>query len=163
MKFYFKFKSFLPLIFIFALIIVFSVAVAWYRQLFTYQSLMIGFMAGFFIVFGGFKLIKPAAFAEAYSMYDVIAKRIKAYGFIYPFIELGLGFAFLFRFQIDIIAWVTLVLMVVNSFGAYEGIRDKKVLMCACLGTVFKLPMSFVTIGEDLLMALMALMIILGL
>ena len=163
MKFYFKFKSFVPLIVIFAVIIVFSVAVAWYRQLFTYQSMMIDFMAGFFIVFGGFKLIKLAAFAEAYSMYDVIAKRIKAYGFIYPFIELGLGFAFLFRFQIDIIAWVTLVLMVVNSFGAYEGIRDKKVLMCACLGTVFKLPMSYVTIGEDLLMAVMALMIILGL
>jgi hypothetical protein len=161
MKYYFKFKSFVPLIVIFAVIIIFSVAAAWYRQLFTYQSLVIDFMAGFFIVFGGFKLIKLPAFAEAYSMYDVIAKRLKPYGFIYPFIELGLGFAFLFRFQIDIIAWITLILMLINSFGAYEGIRDKKVLMCACLGTVFKLPMSYVTIGEDLLMGVMALMIIL--
>ena len=162
MKFYFKFKSFVPLIVIFAIIIVFSLATAWYRQLFTYQSLMIDFMAGFFLIFGAFKLIKLSAFAEAYSMYDVIAKRIKAYGFIYPFIEIALGVAFLLRFELIITAWVTLVLMLINSFGAYEGIRDKKVLMCACLGTVFKLPMSFVTIGEDLLMALMALAIILG-
>lgn len=123
---------------------------------------MIDFMAGFFIVFSGFKLIKLSAFVEAYAMYDVITKRVKVYGYIYPFIELGLGLAFLFRFQIDTVAWITLVLMIVNSIGAYNGIRDKKILMCACLGTVFKLPMSFVTLGEDTLMALMALVIILG-
>lgn len=163
MKFYFKFKSFVPLIVIFVVIITFSVAAAWYRQLFTYQSIMIDFMAGFFIVFGGFKLIKLPAFVEAYSMYDVITRRIKIYGYIYPFIELALGVAFLLRFQIDTVAWITLVIMIINSFGAYEGIRDKKILMCACLGTVFKLPMSYVTLGEDLLMAVMALMIILGL
>lgn len=163
MKFYFKLKSFLPLIIIFATITVFSIMASWYRQVFTYQSIMIDFMAGFFIVFGGFKLIKLSAFAEAYAMYDIIAKRIKAYGYIYPFIELGLGLAFLLRFEITIVAWVTLVLMLINSIGAYNGIRDKKILMCACLGTVFKLPMSYVTLGEDLLMAVMALVIILGL
>lgn len=163
MKFYFKLKSFLPLIIIFATITVFSIMASWYRQVFTYQSIMIDFMAGFFIVFGGFKLIKLSAFAEAYAMYDIIAKSIKAYGYIYPFIELGLGLAFLLRFQTDTIAWITLVLMIINSIGAYNGIRDKKVLMCACLGTVFKLPMSYVTLGEDLLMAVMALVIILGL
>jgi hypothetical protein len=55
-----------------------------------------------------------------------------------------------------------LVLMLINSVGAYNGIRDKKVLMCACLGSVFKLPMSFVSLGEDLLMVVMAFMIIWG-
>ena len=163
MKFYFKLKSFVPLIIIFAVIIVFSILASWYRQVFTYQSIMIDFMAGFFIVFGAFKLIRLPSFVEAYAMYDVITKRIRAYGYIYPFIELGLGLAFLFRFQIDTVAWITLVLMIINSIGAYNGIRDKKILMCACLGTVFKLPMSFVTLGEDTLMALMALVIILGL
>ena len=162
MKFYFKFKSFVPLIVIFAIIIVFSLATAWYRQLFTYQSLMIDFMAGFFLVFGAFKLIKLNAFVEAYSMYDVITKRFRPYGYLYPFLEIGLGLAFLLRFEITIAAWATLVLMLINSVGAYEGIRDKKVLMCACLGAVFKLPMSYVTLGEDLLMGIMALMIIMN-
>jgi hypothetical protein len=124
---------------------------------------MIDFMAGFFLVFGAFKLIKLSAFAEAYAMYDVIAKRAKAYGYIYPFVEIALGLAFLLRFEIVAVAWITLGLMIINSFGAYNGIRDKKVLMCACLGTVFKLPMSYVSLGEDLLMATMAVMIILGL
>lgn len=163
MKFYFKFKSFVPLIVIFVLIIAFAVSISWYRQLFTYQSIMIDFMAGFFIVFGGFKLVKLSAFVEAYSMYDVITKRFKPYGYLYPFLEIGLGVAFLLRFEITIAAWATLVLMLINSIGAYEGIRDKKILMCACLGTVFKLPMSYVTLGEDLLMGVMALMIIMNL
>lgn len=163
MKFYFKLKSFVPLIIIFAFIIVFSVIASWWRQVFSYQSIMIDFMAGFFLVFGAFKLIKLSAFVEAYAMYDEIAKRVRAYGYIYPFVEIALGLAFLLRFEIVAVAWITLGLMIVNSFGAYNGIRDKKVLMCGCLGTVFKLPMSYVSLGEDLLMAAMAVMIILGL
>jgi len=163
MKFYFKLKSFVPLIIIFAFIIVFSVIASWWRQVFSYQSIMIDFMAGFFLVFGAFKLIKLSAFVEAYAMYDEIAKRVRAYGYIYPFVEIALGLAFLLRFEIVAVAWITLALMIINSFGAYNGIRDKKVLMCGCLGTVFKLPMSYVSLGEDLLMAAMAVMIILGL
>ena len=162
MKFYFKIKSFMPLIIIFAFIILFSVIASWKRQVFSYQSIMLDFMAGFFLVFGGFKLIKLSAFAEAYAMYDVIAKRVRAYGYIYPFIEIALGLAFLLRYEILAVAWITLGLMLINSLGAYNGIRDKKVLMCACLGSVFKLPMSYVSLGEDLLMVLMALAIILG-
>ena len=163
MKFYFKLKSFVPLIIIFAFIIVFSVIASWWRQVFSYQSIMIDFMAGFFLVFGAFKLIKLSAFVEAYAMYDEIAKRVRAYGYIYPFVEIALGLAFLLRYEIVTVAWITLALMIINSFGAYNGIRDKKVLMCGCLGTVFKLPMSYVSLGEDLLMAAMAVMIILGL
>ena len=162
MKYYFKFKSFVPLIIIFAFIIVFSVIASWQRQVFTYQSMMLDFMAGFFLVFGAFKVAKLSAFAEAYQMYDIVAKRSKLYAHIYPFIEIALGLAFLLRFEVMVAAWITLALMLVNSLGAYRGIRDKKVLMCACLGTVFKLPMSYVSLGEDLLMIVMAAMIAFG-
>lgn len=96
-------------------------------------------------------------------MYDIIAKRTKAYGYVYPFIEIALGLMFLLRFEIIVAVWITFILMVINSIGASRGVRDKKVLMCACLGTVFKLPMSYVSLGEDILMVLMALIIILGL
>lgn len=163
MKFKFKLRSFVPLIIIFAVIIALTIAKAAYTGLWMGPSLMIDFMGWWLIIFGGFKLIKLSAFAEAYSMYDVIAKRVKFYGFVYPFIEIALGLMFLFRFEVTIAAWITLVIMIINSVGAYRGIRDKKVLMCACLGTVFKLPMSYVSLAEDLLMAVMALIIILGL
>lgn len=163
MKFYFKFRTFVPLIVIILIIIGLTIAKASYTRLWMGPSLMIDFMGWWLLIFGGFKLIKLSAFAEAYSMYDIIAKRIKFYGFVYPFIEIALGLMFLFRFEVIIASWITLILMLINSVGAYRGIRDKKVLMCACLGTVFKLPMSYVSLGEDLLMAVMALFIILGL
>jgi hypothetical protein len=162
MKYHFKLRSYLPLIIIFIIIVAFVLIKALLSDNFTGASLMLDFMAGFFLVFGVFKTIKLAAFAEAYEMYDVIAKKSKKYAYIYPFIEISLGLAFLFRFEVITAAWITLVLMLINSVGAYNGIRDKKVLMCACLGSVFKLPMSFVSLGEDLLMAIMAFMIIWG-
>ena len=162
MKYHFKFRSYIPLTVIFSLIIAFVLIKALISDNFTSPSLMLDFMAGFFLVFGGFKTIKLPAFAEAYEMYDIIAKKSKIYAYIYPFIEIGLGMAFLLRFEVITAAWITLVLMLINSVGAYNGIRDKKILMCACLGSVFKLPMSFVSLGEDLLMAVMAFMIIWG-
>ena len=161
MKSHFKLKTYLPLLVIFSLIFVFTIAKALITTDYSSQSLMLDFRAGFFLVFGGFKAAKLGAFAEAYAMYDIIAMRSKIYAHIYPFIEIALGLAFLFRFEVIFVAWITLLLMSVNSVGAYKGIRDKKVLMCACLGSVFKLPMSFVSLGEDLLMAVMALFIIL--
>ena len=161
MKTSFKLKTYLPLLAIFSLIFVFTIAKALIITDYSSQSLMLDFMAGFFLVFGGFKAAKLRAFAEAYAMYDIIAMRSKIYAHIYPFIEIALGLAFLFRFEVIFVAWITLLLMSINSVGAYKGIRDKKVLMCACLGSVFKLPMSFVSLGEDLLMAVMALFIIL--
>ena len=162
MKYHFKFRFYVPLIVIFATIIAFTLIKAYLGSNFSTASLMLDFMAGFFLVFGGFKLIKLSAFAEAYEMYDIIAKRSKIYANIYPFIEIGLGIMFLLRFEVIIAAWITLALMSINSIGAYNGIRDKKVLMCACLGSVFKLPMSFVSLGEDLLMVAMALLIMLN-
>jgi hypothetical protein len=162
MKYVFKLRSYIPLIAIFSLIVSFVVIKGAITNNFFSASLMLDFMAGFFLVFGGFKLIKLPAFAEAYGMYDVIAKRFKFYGFIYPFIEIGLGLMFLLRFEVVTAAWITLILMIINSIGALNGIRDKKVLTCACLGTVFKLPMSFVSLGEDIIMAIMAFMIIWG-
>ena len=163
MKFYFKLRSFVPLITIIMVIVVLTIVKAAYTGLWMGPSMMIDFMAWWLLIFGGFKLIKLSAFAEAYSMYDIIAMRIKAYGYIYPFIEIGLGVMFLFRSEVNIALWATLILMTINSVGASRGIRDKKVLMCACLGTVFKLPMSFVSLGEDLLMVIMALILIIGL
>ncbi len=38
-----------------------------------------------------------------------------------------------------------------------QALLQKRTIQCACLGTALKLPMTKVTLGEDLLMGLMAL------
>ena len=123
---------------------------------------MMNFMAGFFLVFGAFKLLDIKGFRDAYSTYDLLAKRWENYGFIYPFLELGLGFAFLFQFEVNTTFWLSFILMSFSSLGVIQAIMQKRKIQCACLGTVLKLPMSTITLVEDLGMAVMALIMIFG-
>jgi copper chaperone CopZ len=123
---------------------------------FAASNWMMAFMGGFFAVFGAFKLLDVPAFANSYAMYDVVAKRFKPWGYAYPFIETALGFAFLFHFQMIAATWAALVLSLVGAIGVIQANLSKQTIQCACLGTVFKLPMSVVTIVENLGMAAMA-------
>ncbi len=118
---------------------------------------MTHFMAGFFLVFSFFKLLDVRSFADSYAMYDLLAMRVKPYGFIYPFIELGLGIAYLLAWQPVLTNWITFIVMTFSSLGVIRSVLNKQKIRCACLGAVFNLPMSTVTIIEDLLMAGMAM------
>ncbi len=156
----YRLKDFLPLIIIFSLIIAFTVLRQWYLGI-NLANAMYDFMAAFFLVFGFFKVINLAGFAEAYSTYDIIAQRFFAYGYIYPFIEIALGLCYLFRYQLVITNWVTLIVMITSSIGVAIELSKQKEIMCACLGAIFKIPMTYVTLAEDVIMGLMALVMLL--
>ena len=110
---------------------------------------MINFMAGFFLVFSFFKLLDVRGFADAYSSYDLVAMRWQPWGLIYPFVELGLGVAYLFRFSLPVTNWIALIIMLVSVLGVIRANMRKETIRCVCLGTVLKLPMSTVTIVEN--------------
>jgi copper chaperone CopZ len=122
----------------------------------AWHEWMNDFMAGFFLVFAFFKLLNLGAFARAYRSYDVIAAKSRAYAYTYPFIELALGIAYLIRWHPVATNWITLAVMLVSAAGVLNALRKRQLIECACLGTVFKLPMSKVTLIEDLSMAAMA-------
>jgi copper chaperone CopZ len=114
------------------------------------------FMAGFFLTFSFFKLLDIKAFANAYAGYDLLAARRHGWGYVYPFIELALGFAYLANFLPTFTNWATLLIMGLSAIGVIRAVIGKTKIQCACLGTVFKLPMSTVTIIEDVGMLIMA-------
>jgi hypothetical protein len=118
------------------------------------------FMGGFFVTFAFFKLLDLRAFADAYAGYDIIARRSRSYGLAYPFIELSLGVAYLSGFWPLLTNLVTLVVMTVSSIGVIQSLLQKRKIRCACLGAVFNLPMSSVTLLEDGLMAAMAVVML---
>jgi copper chaperone CopZ len=124
------------------------------------ETWMMDFMAGFFLVFGFFKLLNLRAFALNFKAYDLAAMAIPGYAVAYPFIEVGLGVAYLMRWSPLITNSITIVVMGVGALGVLQALRHKKQIDCACLGTVFKLPMSTVTLVEDLLMLLMAVVML---
>jgi copper chaperone CopZ len=114
------------------------------------------FMAGFFIVFAFFKLLDIRAFADAYAGYDLLAARWHGWGLIYPFVELALGIAYLAHWNPTFTHWATILIMGFSAIGVIRAVMSKTKIQCACLGTVFKLPMSTVTIVEDVGMVFMA-------
>jgi copper chaperone CopZ len=123
---------------------------------FNLDMWMMHFMAGFFLVFSFFKMLDIRSFADSYAMYDLLAMRWKGYGLLYPFIELGLGLGYVLNWQPRLVNGITLVVMLFSSIGVIRAVSNKQKIQCACLGSVFNLPMSTVTIVEDLTMALMA-------
>lgn len=151
-----KIRDFIPFITIISLIILFTILRQYYYGFSGYNA-MLDFMAGFFLSFGIFKLINLAQFAEAYSMYDLISHYLPVYAYLYPFIEIGLGLCYLFRFQLLAANIITLILMIIGSIGVFIALQKKETLMCACFGTLFKVPMTYVTLAEDIIMGIMAL------
>ena len=149
-------KTYYPLFLVIGLIALASLSAN------SFMGWMLNFMAGFYIVFGAFKMLDVPAFANSYARYDVIAKVFKPWGYAYPFVELALGFAFLFGYNMIALSWVALVLSLVGAIGVIQSVYNKETIQCACLGTVFQLPMSTVTIVENLGMAAMAAWMLFG-
>ena len=142
------------------LIVVFLVGVTWLVHAQSsgrhWHEWMSDFMAGFFLVFSFFKLLNLSGFVQAFRGYDMIAAKRAAYAWAYPFIELALGVAYLTRWQPQITHWATLAVMLVSAAGVLNALRKRQLIECACLGTVFKLPMSKVTLIGNLSIAVMA-------
>jgi len=127
----------------------------------TWHEAMRLFMAGFFLVFSFFKFLDLRGFAETYRTYDIVARTWPTWGVIYPFAELGLGLSYLADLNPTVTNLATLALMLTGALGVFRTLLKKKAIRCACLGTVLSLPMTKVTLVEDLGMAAMALLMLL--
>ena len=149
-------ETYKPILLIFFYLLGTTLLIQFQSGSFDLMNWMHYFMGGFFLIFSFFKMLDLKGFAESYRMYDVIARRFPAWGYIYAFTELALGIAFITFFQPLITYAVTFVVMSVSIIGVLQTVLDKKRIQCACLGSVFKLPMSTVTIIEDGLMIAMS-------
>lgn len=118
------------------------------------------FMAAFFIVFSFFKMLDLQKFADAYSTYDIIAAKSRSYALAYPFLELSFGVLYLINPHSTFLNGTVAVVMAISSIGVIKSVMHKRKIQCACLGTIFQLPMSTLTIVEDLLMLTMALLLL---
>jgi copper chaperone CopZ len=146
------FETYKPVLLIFAYISISTVLINLDLAGFDWMQWMQDFMAAFFLVFSFFKLLNLKGFAESYQMYDIVAKQFKVWAYIYPFIELALGLAFLLNFNFVVTNSITFLVMGISIIGVLQSVLNKKKIQCACLGAVFNLPMSTITIIEDTLM-----------
>ena len=154
------FATYKPILLIFGYITIIAIITSLNQNVFNWMQAMNVFMAGFFLTFSFFKMLDLKGFAESYSMYDIVAKQLPAWGYMYAFIELALGIAYATNFKPFVTNIFTLVVMSISIIGVLQSVLNKQIIKCACLGAVFNLPMSTVTIIEDgLMIAMSAIML----
>ncbi len=128
---------------------------------FHWEEWMRWFMGGFFIIFGSFKLIGLENFVVVFRDYDILAKKFRPYPYIYPFIEILLGMFYVLNMASIVRDIFTIALMLVGAYGVYQALQRRDHIKCACLGNIIKLPLTTVSLIENLTMAAMALIMLL--
>lgn len=155
------FTTYKPILLIFGYILTVTLLIQLNNASFNGMQWMTHFMAGFFLVFSFFKLLNLKGFAESYAMYDIVAKQWNGWGYVYAFTELALGLAYLTGYNPIVTNTVTFMVMTVSIIGVMQSVLNKRKIKCACLGDVFNLPMSTITIIEDALMIAMSVAMLL--
>jgi len=128
----------------------------------TMVSFMHGFMGVFLVVFALLKIFNLKGFRRGFTMYDLLAKRVRNYALVYPFIELALGLAYLAYFMPLVTYWATIAVFAFGTLGVISALRDGLDIDCPCMGSILSVPLSTVTLTEDLAMVVMAAMLLWG-
>jgi hypothetical protein len=156
-----RWRDYIPLIVIIALTLLAACAKQISYGEWIWMSWMHDFMGFFLVVFSMFKLFDLEGFADGFQMYDLLAKPVRAYAYLYPFVELALGLGYLAHWQPKLIYSITVTLMTFGALGVIRALTKRLDIECACLGTVLRVPLSTVALTEDLGMALMAAVMLL--
>ena len=114
------------------------------------------FMGFFLVIFAMLKLFDLSGFADGFQMYDLLAKPLRPYALLYPFIELGLGLGYLADWRPALLYPATVAVMGFGALGVVRSLARGLDLQCACMGNILKVPLSSVALTEDLGMAAMA-------
>ncbi len=153
--------SYTPVIAIFATTALASIALTWgfSSTLFSVQTI-IWFIALSMIVLAIQKLQDLESFTNMFLGYDLLARKVVRYAYVYPFAEAFVGIAMLAG-----VAWLSLVAAIVAIFiGGINGMSvfkavyiDKRELKCACVGGNSNVPLGFVSLTENIMMVGMGL------
>lgn len=157
----FKLSTYKPLLLVLAYVVGATLFIESFHGSFAWQRAMSSFMGFFFLGFAFFKLLNVEAFADAFATYDIVAKRSRIYALLYPWIEVTLGLLFATTTLLLVANLVTVAVMAVGLIGVISAVRQNRAIQCACLGTVFNLPMSVVTVVENSVMLAMATVMLL--
>lgn len=152
-------KKYLPLILLFGLCAGVP-ALHWALDRSDFHHWMFQFMGATLLALSYFKFLDLSKFAEAFATYDPIAMKIHGYGYIYPFFELSAGVGFLLALEVKALSVFVILFLLPTTLGVIQALRQKRKFQCACLGTAFNLPLTKVTIVENVLMMAMAAMIL---
>ena len=102
------------------------------------------------------KLQDVESFSTMFLNYDLLARRVVPYSYVYPFGELLAGVLMVAGAML----WLAVALFI-GTVGAVSVLKavyiDKRELKCACVGGGSNVPLGFVSLTENLMMIAMGL------
>lgn len=152
-------KSYTPVLVVFAVAGLLALVTNWLTAL-PLLGIMTAerFVAIAMMLLAMLKLQDVDRFATMFLNYDLLARRLVPYGYVYPFLELGAGTLMLAR-ALD---WLSIpVALFIGGIGAVSVFKavylEKRELKCACVGGSSNVPLGFVSLTENVMMVAMAL------
>ena len=145
-----------PILLALTIVIVSSLSIQTPFQNFDLDNWFITYMGLFFMLFSFLKLLNIKGFSLTFSRYDLLGKNIPGFAISYPFLEFCLGVAFLTNSLLIAANLATLIFMISQSIGVGTVLRKKEIIQCACLGSSINLPVSYLTLIENLVMVSMS-------
>ena len=147
-----KLNSFTPLIAVFSTSFLITITLLKNFQIFMGISICLLAML---------KLMDIEAFGKSYKKYDLISSRFDSWIYIYPFCELLIGISFLLTSPPSLVILIALILGIFGMVSVYKTVYiDKLKLNCACIGGYAKTPLGIISFIENLLMAIMSVLIL---
>lgn len=155
----FKIKKYWPLFSLILIAILIASAFSWGYKLTGFEWTH-SFMGVFLCLFAMLKIFQPTQFADGFQKYDLIAMKSRFYAYLYPLIELALGLGYIAMVIPFVIYFATIIILGIGAIGVIKALKKGLDLRCACMGTVLDVPLSTVTLTEDLGMVFMALIML---
>ncbi len=114
------------------------------------------FIAMFFTVFGSLKLMNLKDFADPFSHYDIVASAIVILAYVYPFIEFGVGAAYLSDLWVKTTKYVTLGLSIEGVLSALRKLIGERGHGRGHVHKILGMPIVPLSVIETALMTAMA-------
>ncbi|SEB00385.1 MauE/DoxX family redox-associated membrane protein [Rubrimonas cliftonensis] len=147
-----------PVIAIFAVAALTALAISWaaFGELLTVRAAE-WFISIAMILLGLQKLQDVEGFSLMFLNYDLLARRWVRYGAIYPYAETGAGVLMTAGALHWLSVPVALFIGLVGAASVFKAVHvDKRELKCACVGGDSTVPLGFVSLTENVMMAAMA-------
>jgi glutaredoxin len=151
--------SFQPVIAIFAVALLMALATSWaaYGSLLTVRAAE-WFIAISMCLLGVQKLQDLESFSTMFLNYDLLARRVVRYAYLYPFGETLAGVLMIAGTLIWFAAPVAFFIGTVGAISVFKAVYvDRRELKCACVGGGSNVPLGFVSLTENLMMVAMAI------
>lgn len=116
------------------------------------------FIAISMCILGIQKLQDVESFSSMFFGYDLLAKRVVRYAYVYPFAETLAGVLMIAGAMLWLAIPMALFIGTIGAVSVFKAVYiEKRELKCACVGGDSNVPLGFISLTENVMMVAMAL------